>query len=177
VSRTLTPLPTDRAMWRRLLRLAHPDHHGTHDLFIWVQALQEHVAGDAVEEPPPYARRAPPRHHEQTDRLDCTGAFDHFVSHDSLTQHAVDMSSEMEAPYAWVLSLLEDCYPAAPTDTNLTRQESVGVSYKQLAYIAHLSGMDNKARSRFYRIAEGIPMSQRMAGHIIARLRADPQAA
>jgi hypothetical protein len=171
VSQLLTALPTDRSMWRRLLRRSHPDTGGDHDLFIWTQALHEHVAGDHIEEPPRHTRRDPPRHHQQTERLDFTGAFDRFNSHDSLTQHAVDMSAELQAPYCHVLSLLEDCYPAAPTDTKLTRQESVGASYKQLAYIAHLSGMDHKERSRFYRIAESVPLSQRMAGHIISRLR------
>jgi hypothetical protein len=32
-------------MWRRLLRIVHPDIHGDVGLFIWCPALHEHVAG------------------------------------------------------------------------------------------------------------------------------------
>ena len=31
MSRTLTPAPTDRSMWRRLLRVVHPDGGGDGD--------------------------------------------------------------------------------------------------------------------------------------------------
>jgi hypothetical protein len=51
VSRTLTSPPTDRAMWRRLLALAHPDRAGDHELFIWCSELREYVAGDAIDPP------------------------------------------------------------------------------------------------------------------------------
>jgi len=63
VVRTLTPAPTDPRMWRRLLRLAHPDQGGTDDLFVWVRELQEHVAGNGIEPLPRETRRDPPRHH------------------------------------------------------------------------------------------------------------------
>ncbi len=41
MARTLAPPPTDRAMWRRLLALCHPDGHGDHALFVWASALRE----------------------------------------------------------------------------------------------------------------------------------------
>jgi hypothetical protein len=44
--RTLTAPPTDRANWRKLLRLCHPDAGGDSDLFVWVRNLQEHVAAE-----------------------------------------------------------------------------------------------------------------------------------
>lgn len=33
----------DNRMWRRLLRLVHPDTHGDDELFVWVNALRDHV--------------------------------------------------------------------------------------------------------------------------------------
>jgi hypothetical protein len=172
--RTLTPAPTDRSMWRRLLRVVHPDTGGGHDLFIWTSALQEHVVGDHVEEP----RREPPPHYAQTERVDFSGAFNRFDSHEELTRHAVKVSESgaIDEPYRSILGLLRDCYPAAPTDTRLTRTESQGASYKQLAYIGHLAGMGGPARMEFYRVAEAIPLSQRHAGHIIAKLKQEEAA-
>jgi hypothetical protein len=61
VPRTLSPAaPTDRRYWRLLLRRAHPDTGGTHDLFLWTQALHEHVAGDHLEEQPPVESTSAP---------------------------------------------------------------------------------------------------------------------
>ena len=58
--RTVTAPPTDRAMWRRLLRVGHPDVGGDGDLFVWCRNLQEYVAGDSVE--PPQRSYHQPRH-------------------------------------------------------------------------------------------------------------------
>jgi hypothetical protein len=89
-------------MWRRLLRLVHPDTYGDHDLFIWTRAVYEHVAGDAPEEAPPHARREPPKHHARTtpsDRVSFDGVFDRFASHEALTRHAI-RTAEVGEPYA-----------------------------------------------------------------------------
>jgi hypothetical protein len=40
-----------------------------------------------------------------------------------------------------------------------------------LALIAHLAGMSTAQRTRWYRIAESMPMSQRHAGHLISELQ------
>ena len=176
MSRTLTAPPTDRSMWRRLLRLVHPDTGGDHDLYIWVDMLREHVAGDMPEPPPSYGQagyREPPRHYPKTDekaRVEFSHAMDIFHGHEDLTRHAVDMSTELEEPYSYALSLLSDCYPSAPTDTSLRRQEAIGATYKQLAAIGHRLGMSSQERYRWYKVAESIPLSQRHAGHIISRL-------
>ena len=45
MSRTLTPAPTDRTMWRKLIRVVHPDTGGEPDQFIWTKALYEYVWG------------------------------------------------------------------------------------------------------------------------------------
>jgi hypothetical protein len=61
--RTVTPPPTDRRMWRRLIDRAHPDTGGAHDLFVWTNRLREHVAGDHVEDARTAAeQRRPPTH-------------------------------------------------------------------------------------------------------------------
>jgi hypothetical protein len=173
MAKTLTPAPTDRSMWRRLLRVVHPDTGGEHDLFIWTSALQEHVVGDQIEEP--RGRRDPSgaTHYQQTERVDFAEAFNRFASHEELTRHALKVaeSGAIEGPYRTILGLLRDCYPAAPTDTPLPRAEHQGASYKQLAYIGHLAGMDGASRMEFYRVAEAIPLSQRHAGHLISRLQ------
>lgn len=173
--RTLTPPPTDKAMWRRLMRLAHPDGAGEHDLFIWVKHVFEHVAG----EPPVHdlgrdrARRQPPPHptSEASDRLDFTDAFNKAEDHTDLTARAVGMAAEVGEPYARLLGMLRSCYPASEADVLIMRAQHQGASYKQLAYIAHLVGMSGAQRTRWYRIAESIPLSQRHAGHIIKGLQ------
>ena len=80
---TLTAPPTDRGYWRRLLAAVHPDRHGDHDLFIWVQGLHDHVAGDRLEPVvdgrPGRARRSP-RAASQSDRV----PFDQFANFEVL---------------------------------------------------------------------------------------------
>jgi hypothetical protein len=115
VSRTLTAPPTDKRMWKSLLRLVHPDTYGDHDLFIWTSAVYEHVAGDAPEEA---ARREPPKHHARTtssDRVSFDGVFDRFASHEELTRHAIRTAEQVEEPYASLLRLLADCYELQET--------------------------------------------------------------
>jgi hypothetical protein len=150
----------------------HPDTYGDEDLFVWCRHLQEYVTSDHIEESPSYVRRQPPRHHPpQTERLDFTSAYERFASHRDLTRHIVDVAQDYGEPYASVLLLLSDCYFAAPSEVMLSRQEAIGASYKQLAYVAHLAGMNSAQRTRFYRVAEELLLSQRHAGHLIGRLQ------
>jgi hypothetical protein len=162
-------------MWGRLVARTHPDAGGTHELFIWTMATRDVVCGGELGPEIPRRQRseasAPPPHYAQTDRVDFSRAFENFASHEELTRHACKVSEGLEEPYRTILGLLRDCYPAAPTDTTLTRAEHQGASYKQLAYIGHLAGMDGSARMEFYRVAEAIPLSQRHAGHLIGRLQ------
>jgi hypothetical protein len=94
----LTPAPTDRSMWRKLLTHVHPDRGGHHDLFIWVHALQEYVAGDEVEEPPRYARREPPPHPTTGERVDFSDAAERFCTFAGLTDDAITLACEIEEP-------------------------------------------------------------------------------
>src|SRR5215204_1345975 len=161
-------------MWRRLIRLVHPDVGGDHDLFIWVRNLQEHVAGDGVEPLPREARREPPRHHTTGDRVDYTAAFDRADSFDVLTRQALalaELAGARKDPSARVLLLLVDCYDVGERGGVVYRQQHQGASYKSLAAIGHRTGMSKAERVQWYRIAEGIPLSQRHAGHILSRLK------
>lgn len=47
---------------------------------------------------------------------------------------------------------------------------ATGATYKQLAYIGHLVGMDTEERSRWYEVAREIPLSYSHAGHIIEEI-------
>jgi hypothetical protein len=171
--RTLTAPPTDRSMWRKLLRVVHPDSSpviGDGELFVWCRSLQEYVVGDHLEEPPKSARRDPPKHPTSSERIDYTEAQDRADSFDTLTRAAVMYAEEVGEPYASVLRLLSDCREATPQDVTLYRAQHVGASYKQVALIAHLVKMSTQERSRWYRIAESIPLAQRHAGHMISTL-------
>jgi hypothetical protein len=86
-----------------------------------------------------------------------------------LTDHAVGIADEVPPIFGDVLRLLEDCY--ASEDAPLKGQQERGATYKQLAAIAHSVGMTKPERARWYRVAESIPLSQRHAGHILARLK------
>jgi hypothetical protein len=171
VVRTVTAPPTDRGMWRKLLRCVHPDAGGDDALFVWVRNLQEHVAGDGIEPLPQEVRRDPPRHPTTGDRIDYTEAFDRASSFDGLTRAAVMYADEVGAPHDRLLRMLRDCMEAGPDDVALHRQQNQGATYKSLAAIAHRAGMSKPERVRWYRIAESVPLSQRHAGHIIKRMQ------
>ena len=164
--RIATPAPTDCAMWRRLLRVAHPDTTGSDALFVWTKALHEHVAGTSIPEDPPRLRRDPPKHKGTCCRVDFHLAYE-YDSHEELTEHAVALSEETRGPYASLLEHLRDCYPSVPSDHTLRRAENVGATYKQLAYIGHLANLSDTQRMAWYRLAEEVPLSQRHAGHLL----------
>jgi hypothetical protein len=155
-------------MWRRLLALTHPDGGGAHDLFVWVSALREHVAGDHIEpvvdERP---RRARYRDYaaSESERV----PFDYYADHDALTDRAVTMADAVAEPFASLLRSLAGCYRAE--DGPLYYQQRKGATYRQLAAIGHRVGMSKAERTQFYRIAESIPLSQRHAGHMFAHVQ------
>jgi len=162
-------------MWRRLLRVVHPDTYGEHDLFIWAGALFEHVAGDAPEEAPRHVRREPPKHHPRTtsgDRVPFEEAFDKAPSFTHLTEQALGLAENgaLDPAHAALLKLLADCREMGTADRVLYRQQHEGATYKTLAAIAYKAGLSTSQRVQWYRVAESIPLSQRHAGHIISRM-------
>jgi hypothetical protein len=180
---TPTLPPTDRNMWRRLLARAHPDSGGEHELFVWTTALKDYVCnkprlGGLIHEAPSTTHRAssrgyspPPRHRPEPDRTERV-LYDEEYDFERLTRRALSMADEVEGVHARLLLLLVDCYEAGPESPSLYKAQRAGASYKQLAFLGHLAGMNTRERSEWYRICEEIPLSQRHAGHIIARLQA-----
>src|SRR5215203_3304413 len=152
--RTLTAPPTDRRYWRRLLRVVHPDAGGDGDLFVWTRALQEYVAGDAIEPPPRDTRRQPPQHPQTGERIPYEAAFDKAGSFHDLTMTALQMADTVPEVYARLLRLLGDCVEAGPEDVAGYRSQHAGATYKQLAYAAHLAGLDAAERREWYAVAE-----------------------
>jgi hypothetical protein len=168
MNQTRAPNYQDPAMWRKLLSSVQRNENG--GLYEWVRGLHRYVAGDEPEdERSTTERRQPPQHHTDSERVPYKAAFE-FGSFENLTRHCLLSAEKVSEPYASLLRKLEDCYPGAPNDHQLQRQQKQGATYRQLAYIGRLSGMDKRQRARWYRIAEGIPLSQRHAGHIIARM-------
>jgi hypothetical protein len=172
--RTVAPPPTDKSMWRRLLALAHPDGGGEHDLFIWAQALRESVFGKSTDGRATRQQRPRSREREKqtTDsaRVPFASAFDKASGFGDLTAQAVRMADTVDPVYGRLLKLLADCREAGEGEPGY-RAQFTGASYKQLAFIAHLAGLDSSQRWQWYEICEGIPLSTRHAGHIISRLR------
>jgi hypothetical protein len=170
---TLTAPPTDRSMWRKLLRLAHPETGGDGELFIWVRALYEHVAGSGIDDAhgAAYERRQPPPHHRADGaRVGFGPNFAGADSFEALTSRALAYAERLGEPFAGLLWLLRDCRPAPPYDTALVRQERQGATYRSLARAAHAVGMSKQQRVPWYGVAEKIPLSQRHVGHIISEL-------
>jgi hypothetical protein len=161
--RALTPAPTDKVYWRKLLRRCHPDHGGSHDLFIWVDALREYVVGNAVEPQPRHVRRAAPQHPTTGDRID-------FSAAQGLSFGALAVADEVGEPYAGLLFMLASCEDASESVT-LRRTQAVGATYKSVAAVAYRAGLDKEHRQRWYKVCESVPLSQRHIGHIIQHLQ------
>jgi len=88
---------------------------------------------------------------------------------DELTRRALLAARNVLEQYAELLELLDDCNEAH--HGALVREQRRGASYKRLAAIGHRAGMTKAERVRWYRIAEGIPLSDRHAGHILSKLK------
>jgi hypothetical protein len=170
MSRIVAPAPTDKGMWRRLLKCVHPDRGGDHDLFIWSRALYQHVSGNGIEEPESYTRMRrdseATKHHTTGDRI----VFDTDLSFADLTHRALRLADELEQPYRTLLGLLGDCLEVGPNDPMLWRQQGQGATYRSLAALAYKANMSKPQRVRLYRIAERLNLTQRHCGHILSKL-------
>ncbi len=163
MTRTLTLPFDDKSMWRRLVARTHPDAGGDHELFIWTGALRDLVCvGERTS--PTRDTPADPRTSEDPARV----PFDPSADFSKLTRRAVAMAEEVGGVYGALLEQLSDCEPP-PMQTGAWEQR--GASYKKLAAVGHMVGMTKAERSRWYRIAEDVPLSDRHAGHILGRLK------
>jgi hypothetical protein len=85
----------------------------------------------------------------------------------ALTARALAMAGQVGGVHGALLEMLTDCYPLA----RLAHERERGASYKRLAAAGHMVGMTMSERSRWYRVAEAIPLADRHLGHILSRLR------
>ena len=153
-------------MWRRLLSRVHPDVGGSHELFIWTGAIKAIICdGQLHAGPERVSRRRDNSTPSDTERV----PFDPFADFGALTDRAVTMADAVAQPYCYLLQQLADCQAA--TEGTLYAQQRRGATWKQLAAIGHVVGMSKAERTQWYRIAESVPLSQRHAGHILARLK------
>jgi hypothetical protein len=170
--RTQTHPPDDPRMWRRLVARTHPDAGGDHELFIWAGVVKEAVCGGQ----PRVGSRPGPRDQPSCRRETTRGPtyaddkprvpWPAGTDFEESTHEALLMAA-MEQPYAQILLLLKDCRPLE----HLAYEQDRGASYKRLAAIAHTWGMSKAERAGWYRVAEGIPLSDRHAGHILGKLK------
>ncbi len=169
MTRTPTTPPTHRAMQRKLKALAHPDNGGDHELFIWTTNLLD-LAGEqrpcsktCAAQPSRRPDSPPASPTKDPDRV----PYPPYPNFEELTRRALTVAEEVEGVFAGPLRLLSDCYPIE----RLKHEQGRGATYKQLAAIGHAMGMNGAGRARWYEIAEGIPLSQRHAGHVLSKLK------
>jgi hypothetical protein len=166
MTRTPTLPATDQSMWRRLLARTHPDAGGDHELFIWAGSLKDHVCNGTVTprpEPASPQRSSPGPSTEEPARV----RYPPDIDFREATRRVLSYGASRAEDYSWLLGLLADCSPLA----HMWREQERGASYKRLAAIGHMAGMDVAERSGWYRVAEEIPLSDRHAGHILSRLK------
>ncbi len=165
--RTQTRSPDDPKMWRRLLARTHPDTGGDGELFIWTAALKDVVCGGELQVgPKPEPREHPSRRREGSTDDKPRIPYPTGADFEEITRTALQMGAA-GAPYGEVFLLLADCKPLE----HLAYEQERGASYKRLAAIAHAWGMTKAERVGWYRVAEDLPLSDRHAGHILARLK------
>lgn len=85
----------------------------------------------------------------------------------NITQWGLDLYENNEGIEYEPLLYLKSYHPqfVMPHPTVAT-----GASYKQIAYIGHLIGMDKEERSRWYEVARYVPLSHSHAAHIIEEI-------
>jgi len=162
----------------------HPDRGGDHELFVFLQALKEHVeecTGGSVAEL--HSSRHRDRRgfgfgwtggHDGPDRIPYDaqlGYVDEFVT---LTMRALSVGQHVEEPYRSILALLIDC--AVTDHGRRASRQCRGASYKQLAAIGHRFGMDKAQRQRWYEVARSVPLSEQPARHILSGLQKEAAA-
>jgi len=163
-------------MWRLLMARLHGDAGGSDELFLFGQAVRERLLDGNPVQAPEAPGCAECRRGERRSKHDsgvqrvpydpALGFADEFVM---LTLRALSVGQHAEEPYRSLLALLIDCSPDE-RGQGAARQER-GASYKMLAFVGHLVGMTKAQRTRWYRIAEAVPLSDRHAGHILGRLK------
>lgn len=135
-------------------------------MFVWATATREVVCGGGLgaEIPRRTGRERPAPSDPERVPYEPSANFAH------LTDRAVTMADAVAAPYGYLLRTLADCYPAS-RGSSMEDQQKRGASYKRLAAIGHMVGMDAAERAQWYDVARSIPLSDRHAGHILGKLK------
>src|SRR5215216_3162046 len=142
MTRTSTKPLDDRQKWRNVLARLHPDASGSHEAFIFSQAVRDKICSGRVitaehypprpepgPEPPPKPR--PKMVHEE-GRV----PFPDPADFEALTAQALGTAAfDVPPPYADLLRLLAGC--ESVDYEPLRGQQQRGATYKQLAAIAH----------------------------------------
>ncbi len=170
IARTQTPAPlTSASYWRRLLATVHPDRdQGDEELFVFLQALREHVeecGGVLPSDAGTYSGHPGRDSGPEPDRV----PFDSSLNFAELTRRALALAPDVGEPYAWLLEELYDS-PIAYHGRGETQQRH-GATYKTLAAIAHAAGFTKAERVGWYRVAESVPLAQAHASHLLGKLR------
>jgi hypothetical protein len=109
--RTQAPASLDSpSYWRRLLATVHPDRGGDHELFLFLQALKEHVGecgGGSVSELCSSRHRDRHGHHDRVPYDEALGFVD---EHTMLTHRALSIAETVQEPFCGVLRLVVDFY-------------------------------------------------------------------
>jgi hypothetical protein len=93
--------------------------------------------------------------------------FDEAANFERLTEEALRAAEREPLYIGRLLRLLADCRPVS----QLTHEQERGAHYDRLDLIADLAGIHDDDRLRWYRAAEGIPLTDRHARHIIDKLK------
>ena len=94
--------------------------------------------------------------------------FDPGLDFEALTTRALRIAGAVPEVYGDVLRLLVDAQPASTAQ--MQREHRRGATFRQLAAIGHVCGMDKGVRGGFYRLAESIPLSAAHARLILDHL-------
>jgi len=162
-------------MWRRVLACLHPDAGGLHEEFLFLSAAKEALTRDAncpCKRNPLTGQREQRSYQEDTvDRVPYSDELGIPATFEALTMRAMEMCVGYGYPYRSLLALLTDCIASDHGRQEIKQRR--GASYKQLAYAAPLAGLGREERTRWYEIAESIPLSECHASHIIKRLKGE----
>ena len=169
MSKLVAPQPDDRTLWKRLLARVHPDAGGSDDLFTWATKVRESLCVCTQEEECRPSDRSSTRETYAPERIPYDSDLGYVDEHIMLTMRATSIGAREPEPFASILALLLDC--PSQSHGRIALRQLKGATYKQLAYISHLSGLDNRERSIWYEICRVVPLSEQHAHHLIARLK------
>ncbi len=93
--------------------------------------------------------------------------FDAPAHFERLTEEALRRAEQEPSYVGRLLRLLADCRPLA----ELAHEQERGAHYDRLDLIADLAGIHDDDRLQWYRAAEGVPLTDRHARHIIDKLK------